>query len=117
MTIGFAEAGTGGADFLGPRLTYSFKSGLNLKMINLLIFFCLLLIPVFASGEDIHKYPETIDVLQELYKGEVAAFQKYSAFAQKALEENYGSVATLFELPKQSCIICDSPVSMYKEIK
>ena len=25
--------------------------------------------------------------------------------------------STLFELPKQSCIICDSPVSMYKEIK
>jgi len=25
--------------------------------------------------------------------------------------------STLFELPKQSCIICDSPVSMYREFK
>ena len=71
-------------------------------MINLLIFLCLLLIPVFASGEDIHKYPETIEVLQELYRGEVAAFNIYSAFARKALEENYGSVATLFIALRES---------------
>lgn len=64
-------------------------------IINVPIFF-LFLIPMFTSGEDISEYPETIAVLRELYEGEVAACKTYSVFAQKASEEKYGSVATLF---------------------
>ena len=64
--------------------------------IKIPVFLFLLLIPLFASGEDIRKYPETIAVLRKLYKGEVTACKTYSAFAKKALEEKYDSVATLF---------------------
>ena len=60
------------------------------------IYLFLLLIPVVGSGEDNRKYPQTIAVLQKLYNGEVTACKTYSAFAQKALEEKYDSVATLF---------------------
>jgi len=71
-------------------------------MINILIFSFLLLIPIFASGEDISKYPETIAVLRELYKDETTAYKAYSAFAQKAMEEKYDSVVTLFIALRES---------------
>lgn len=56
----------------------------------------LFLVYVPAYGQDISNSPETIAVLQELYKAEVIACRLYSAFARRAMEENYGSVATLF---------------------
>jgi len=42
------------------------------------------------------KYPETISVLKAAYNGEVQAFHKYLAYAQKANSENYPSIANLF---------------------
>ena len=56
----------------------------------------LVLFPVMSYGQDAMKHPETIAVMQALYKGETTAHQRYSVFAKRALEEGYISVARLF---------------------
>ena len=71
-------------------------------VINILIAFWLLLIPRLTLGEDTPRYSETIAVLLELYKGEVTACKVYSVYAQKALEERYGSVARFFHALRKS---------------
>jgi len=75
------------------------------KIVNMLIvfFLCFLLLkPTVASETNISKYPETISVLRELYKGEMTAYKTYSAFAKKAMEEKYDSVARLFSALRES---------------
>jgi len=42
------------------------------------------------------NYPETIAVLQTAYQNEIQAHVSYQAYAQKALSENYPSIAHLF---------------------
>ena len=64
--------------------------------------FWLLLIPTFTPGEDTPRYPETADVLRELYIDEITACRLYSAFAKKASEERYGNVETLFHALRHS---------------
>ena len=49
-----------------------------------------------ARENKITNYPETISVLQELYRAEIIASKTYSAFAKKAEEEKYYSVSRLF---------------------
>ncbi|MBW2193411.1 MAG: rubrerythrin family protein [Deltaproteobacteria bacterium] len=67
-----------------------------------LIVMILVFTPVMSSGQDALKHPETITVLQALYKGETTAHQTYSAFAKRALVEGYISVARLFAALRSS---------------
>jgi len=56
-----------------------------------------------AAGENnIADYPETIAVLQELYRSEIIASRTYSGFARKAAEEKYYCVARLFRALSES---------------
>ena len=79
-----------------------------------LIVMILVLSPVMSHGQDALKHPETIAVfLQALYKGETTAHQTYSAFAKRALEEGYISVARLFaSLRTSECIATDKSTGL-----
>ncbi len=46
------------------------------------------------QGEE--KYPETIATLQTLYREEILTYFTYSAYAPKAMSENYPNIAHLF---------------------
>ena len=67
------------------------------KKFNLYLFIvgCLFLIQA-TSIEAQSKYPKTISVLQELYHCEMLDSLTYSAYAQKAIAENYPHIAYLF---------------------
>jgi len=74
-------------------------------VIHILFAFCLFpfwLSQAVSSENHITNYRETISVLQELYRAEVTASKTYAAFAQKALEEKYYSVARLFSSLSES---------------
>jgi rubrerythrin len=49
-----------------------------------------------ATGIAGSAYPETVKALQERYADEVTAHQKYGAYAEHALEEDYPAIAHLF---------------------
>jgi len=49
-----------------------------------------------ATGTACADYPKTIEALQERYADEVIAHQKYGAYAEQALAENYPAIAHLF---------------------
>ena len=73
-----------------------------------LIVMILVFSPVMSHGQDALKHPETIAVMQALYKGETTTHQTYSAFAKRALVESYISVARLFAaLQTSECISTD----------
>ncbi len=55
-----------------------------------------------SSEKNITNYRETISVLQELHRAEIMAYKTYAAFAEKALEEKYYSVARLFSALSES---------------
>jgi len=67
-------------------------------LLKYVLFICLLVgFPAGRSFAEVDsKYPETIAVLQESYNGEVAAYRQYFAYAKRAQEEKYPSIAYLF---------------------
>jgi len=67
------------------------------RKFNLCLFImgCLFLIQA-TSIDAQSKYPKTISVLQELYHCEMLDSLTYSAYAQKAIAENYPHIAYLF---------------------
>lgn len=67
-------------------------------LLKYVLFICFLVgFPVGRSYAEVDsKYPETIAVLQESYNSEVAAYRKYFAYAKRAQEEKYPSIAYLF---------------------
>lgn len=59
------------------------------------------LVPMFvmlclATGVAYSAYPQTIKALQERYADEIIAHQKYGAYAEQALAEDYPAIAHLF---------------------
>jgi rubrerythrin len=67
------------------------------KAIKLHIFVLVLIVFVQTSFVDAQiKYPETINVLQTVYRDEIQAHLTYLAYAQKAISENYPNIAHLF---------------------
>ncbi|MBU0465792.1 MAG: rubrerythrin family protein [Proteobacteria bacterium] len=74
-------------------------------IIHILFGFCLfsfVLNQAASSENNITNYRETISILQELCRAEITASKTYAAFAQKALEEKYYSVARLFSALSES---------------
>ena len=49
-----------------------------------------------ATGAAYAAYPKTIEALQDRYADEVVAHQKYGAYAEHALAEDYPAIAHLF---------------------
>lgn len=60
--------------------------------IGCMVVFLLLTLSLHAESE----YPETISVLQILYKDETQALHSYAAYAEKAKSDNYPNIAKLF---------------------
>jgi len=66
------------------------------KAIQFQIFLALIVF-VQASFVDAQiKYPETINVLQTVYRNEIQAHLTYLAYAQKAISEDYPNISHLF---------------------
>jgi len=66
------------------------------KAIQFQIFLVLI---VFAQASFVDaqiKYPETINVLQTVYRNEIQVHLTYLAYAQKAISENYPNISHLF---------------------
>jgi rubrerythrin len=58
---------------------------------------------ILASSERTEeKYPETIAILQTLYREEILTHLTYSAYAPKALSEDYPNIAHLFSAFRES---------------
>jgi hypothetical protein len=69
----------------------------GLKRSILLASACVLLAAFSVYAQS--TYPETINVMQSVLKGELGAHAKYAAYAEKAREERYmrlGYLATVF---------------------
>ena len=66
------------------------------------ILISLSIFPVQASCEETAQYLQTIEVLRELYKGEIIASRNYSEYANKASFEGYDNIAYLFSALKAS---------------
>lgn len=64
------------------------------KAIQSILIFIIFISASWADAQS--KYPETISVLQEIYRGEIQAHLNYLAYAQKANSENYPNIAHLF---------------------
>jgi len=57
------------------------------KAIQSILIFIIFISASWADAQS--KYPETISVLQEIYRGEIQAHLNYLAYAQKANDEIY----------------------------
>ena len=67
------------------------------KAIKFHISVSILIVFVQASFVDAQiKYPETINILQTVYRDEIQAHLTYLAYAEKAISENYPNIAHLF---------------------
>ena len=67
------------------------------KAITFQILLSILIVFVQASFVDAQiKYPETINILQTVYRDEIQAHLTYLAYAEKAISENYPNIAHLF---------------------
>jgi rubrerythrin len=49
-----------------------------------------------SSIQSEEKYPDTIAILQSLYREEILTYLAYSSYAPKAMSENYPNIAHLF---------------------
>lgn len=58
------------------------------------ILLCIIILLPFVNAQT--QYPKTISVLEAAYNGEIQAFQRYMAYAEKANSENYTKIAKLF---------------------
>ena len=79
-----------------------FKLKSNSLAVVGIIFVSLSFFPIYASCEETVNYTQTIEVLRELYKGEMTASRNYSEYANKANLEGYDNIAHLFEALKAS---------------
>lgn len=58
------------------------------------ILLCIIILLPFVNAQI--QYPKTISVLEAAYNGEIQAYQRYMAYAEKANSENYTNIAKIF---------------------
>ena len=76
------------------------------KLLSILLGICVLSLMCSsharAADPGNARYPETIAVLQEVYKSEIIASNFYAAASEKAEREQYASIARLFRALRES---------------